>query len=446
MRPTPIALVLSAALGAASLVHAQVVAPCELRSLQEIVPAAAPSDEDPRLVRERRVNLSPEVAATLADAEVPAHRRTFLALAGRIADMIPERPQAKDRALTQQVVVEAALAIDQLRFAHERALAIANWRRGLAYAHIGYAAADSGHAPAAQEYARAAAVLADDLTLWLSAYETPQDWRRDRIRGRVGQTWARLGNLDMAAGFVVDAEASEASKVAVTVSAHASLDDYPERIAYMRATLPTVSFDAARDSLQAAIELYGRVYATPERRDEVAAVTREGWSKMPIDMRVWCMALLAEKAIENQDPTTALAWIAEGRVTSAAGNWRPSFRIPIDAELAGLAFRAGDAERAKDEAQKLRTLYDTHREAIVNIDRADALVPLAEAYVVMGDMDTARELYRRAIDEALVNPNSKPRAMDLVDVAVSLATVELPFDEKLLEQLTAATTKLADPW
>jgi hypothetical protein len=64
----------------------------------------------------------------------------------------------------------------------------------------------------------------------------------------------------------------------------------------------------------------------------------------------------------------------------------------------------------------------------------------------MGDLETAQKLYRRAIDEALVNPNSKPRAIDLVDIAVSLATVELPANAELLAHLREAAGKLSDPW
>lgn len=442
MRPIRFALVLLAAAGTVAVATAR---PFEPVARQE--PSDSPAtDEDPKVTRERRVGLSSEIAAQLADAKIDEHRRHLLELAGVIADKIPERPQAKDRALTQQIVVEAALDLDQMRFADQRSQRIGNWRRGLAWSHLAYAAADHGRTEIAQEYARAAAVLADDLAAWLSEYETPQDWRRDRIRGRVGQTYARLGDLDTAAGFVVDAEASEAGKVAIVVSAHAPIDDYEERLAYMKATLPTVGFDAARDALSAAIELFGRFHADPERRDAIAAVTREGWAKMPIDMRVWAMAKLAEKCIEHADFAGALAWIAEARVASAGGNWRASFRIPVDAQLVGLAHRAGDVERARAEAEALRTLYDTQREAIVNIDRADALVPLAEAHVIMGDLETAQKLYRRAIDEALVNPNSKPRAIDLVDIAVSLATVELPANAELLAHLREAAGKLSDPW
>jgi tetratricopeptide (TPR) repeat protein len=442
MRPLRFALVLLAAAGSVAGATAR---PFELVAPQE-APAAAPADEDPKVTRERRVGLSSEIAGKLADAKVDEHRRHLLELAGSIADRIPARPLAKDRALTQQVVVEASLALDQMRFAHERSLAIDNWRRGIAWSHLAYAAAEHDRKDVAIEYARAAAVLADDLEIWLSEYETSQDWRRDRIRGRVGQAYARLGDLDTAAGFVVDAEPSEAGKVAIVVSAHAPLDDYEERLAYMKATLPNVGFDAARDALAAAIELFGRFHGEPERRDAIAAVAREGWSKLPIDVRVWAMAGLAEKCIEHGDAAGALAWIAEARVASAGGNWRPSFRIPVDAQLVGLAHRAGDVERASAEAAALRALYDTQRDNIVNIDRADALVPLAEAHVVMGDFETAKKLYRRAIDEALVNPNSKPRAIDLVDVAVSLATVELPADAELLAHLASAATKLSDPW
>jgi hypothetical protein len=87
-------------------------------------------------------------------------------------------------------------------------------------------------------------------------------------------------------------------------------------------------------------------------------------------------------------------------------------RIPLVAQLSDLRFKAGDTERARTDADAALALFNAQREKIVNIYRAGALRPLAEAYQSMGDTEAALSVYKLAVEEGIANINSRPRAED----------------------------------
>ena len=83
---------------------------------------------------------------------------------------------------------------------------------------------------------------------------------------------------------------------------------------------------------------------------------------------------------------------------------------------------------------------------IIYADRAAALRPIAEGYARLGDRDRALELYKRAVEEGVANPNSRPRANDLAATCASLAVVDLEPDAELMARLREVSEGLGDPW
>jgi hypothetical protein len=99
----------------------------------------------------------------------------------------------------------------------------------------------------------------------------------------------------------------------------------------------------------------------------------------------------------------------------------PEDEIRQRALLAALSHRAGDAAPARAQADAALGLFEVARVRIVDVDRVAALIPLAQAYETMGDPAAARAVYATAAAEAVVNPNSRPRAMDLAAICSSMA-------------------------
>jgi tetratricopeptide (TPR) repeat protein len=114
--------------------------------------------------------------------------------------------------------------------------------------------------------------------------------------------------------------------------------------------------------------------------------------------------------------------------------------------LAGLLFRAGEKNKAQTRAAEALALFDGSRDKIVNIYRAGALRSLAEAYAAMGDGSAALKVYKKAVEEGVVNPNSRPRAMDLSETCCSMALHEIEPDTELWDRITTIFENLGDPW
>ena len=74
------------------------------------------------------------------------------------------------------------------------------------------------------------------------------------------------------------------------------------------------------------------------------------------------------------------------------------------------------------------------------------MVPIAEAYAAMGDRDTALATYRLAMDQAVINPNSRPRAEDLTMICRSMALGAVEPDAALWARMRQIHQGLGRPW
>jgi hypothetical protein len=116
------------------------------------------------------------------------------------------------------------------------------------------------------------------------------------------------------------------------------------------------------------------------------------------------------------------------------------------ARLAGLRYRAGEEDQARSDLGAALATYEGERARIVDIYRAGVLIPLAEAYHAMGDAASAVGTYRRAVEEAVLNPNSRPRAEALVAICCSMAVRGVEPDAALAERMRQVHDGLGQPW
>ncbi|HKC52932.1 MAG TPA: hypothetical protein VKF60_19250, partial [Myxococcota bacterium] len=126
--------------------------------------------------------------------------------------------------------------------------------------------------------------------------------------------------------------------------------------------------------------------------------------------------------------------------------WLPENLIPLEARLGALRYRAGAREKGKGEVDGALAQFDAQRATIVDIYRAGALRPIAEAYQALGDRERALAVYERVVEEGLGNPNSRPRAEDLVATCLSLAKNGVELDEELAARLEKVCAGLGVPW
>jgi tetratricopeptide (TPR) repeat protein len=376
------------------------------------------------------------MVASLTDKPLAAYQNELLDHAFETAAVIPVKPHIKDRARAQEKVVEASLELDQPLRAHSLIERIDNWRRGTGYCNLALYCARHGYTSEVQQY----------LNLAVQISEFAEDWRRDQIRVKIANTYAWMGQTMQVDQFGTGVVDSESGKVAVVKTMIAGEDHFDEQMNALDALIAPGNFDIVENALKACANLFNRFYDDAGRRFLAEEKMKTSWDKLPIFKRVELLTELAGFALDHTDQVKALELINEAQQFIDSAQWRQEHRIPMISKLVKLRFRAGDRQKARTDADALLALFDSQRDKIVNIYRAGALRPLAEAYQSMGDTAAALAVYKRAVEEGVENPNSRPRAEDLSATCCSMALHGVEPDAELWTRIRQINDGLGDPW
>lgn len=383
----------------------------------------------------------PASESAVADAPLAPAQGELLALAFGAASALPVHPHLKNRSREQEAVVETWLALGQPRRALAGLEQIDGWRRGAAYADLAFWCAQHGATAEVQRYL--------DLALEVAARtegEDSQDWQRDRIRAGVARTYVWLGQPELAGPLQAGAADSEMGRVDAARAARADAAACDAQLAAVRQIAASGGFDELRNALESCARLFDRFYADTDRRTRIEETIRGSWSKLPTQVRIELLIEMSGIALAHADQATALALVRDAALLLDNAQWTPDVRIAFMSRLAGLRHRAGDGAQARREADAALALFAAERERIVDIDRADTLRPLAEAYQAMGDTQAALSVYAQALDEGVQNPNSRPRAEDLSATCCSMALAGVEPDARLWAKLRQVRDGLGEPW
>jgi tetratricopeptide (TPR) repeat protein len=244
---------------------------------------------------------------------------------------------------------------------------------------------------------------------------------------------------------VVESE-SEGFRIDAERALRMADDDFDARFAELDGVLMTGGFEQARGALEACTELHDRFYGDEDRRFLLEERVRSGWSSVPTDVRIDLLGRLAESAIGHGDRSKALGLVDEAQALIDGAHWTMQHRLPLVARNAALRFRAGQEDRARGQVDAALAAFEADPEAIVNMFRGEALRPLAEAYHAMGLTPMAHAVYTRVLEEAVVNRNSRPRAIDLSETCLSLALHAIEPTDALAARLREIAGALGDPW
>lgn len=377
-----------------------------------------------------------EPPKTLADKPLAAFQNELLDLAFETATMIPLDPHIKDRARTQEKVVAASLQLDQPHLALRYIEKIENWRRGAAYGDLAFYKAKRGDTHDVHQYLNLAGQIA----------ESTEDWRKDTIKVKIAKTHVLLGQIQQAGQFAQGVVDFESGKVDGVKAMTADQDSFDDQVKALEALIASGNFDMIKNALEAYTELFNRFYDDLERRSPVEEKIKISWNKVPLFIRVELLMSLAGFALDHEDSGKALDLVNEAHIIMEGTEWPLEYQIPLMAKLDLLRFRCGDQQKAKADADTLLTLFQSERKKIVNIYRAGAIRPLAEAYQSMGDAVAALTVYKFAINEGIENPNSRPRAEDLTATLISMAIHGVEPDDGLWTLIRQIKAGLADPW
>ncbi len=398
----------------------------------------APASGDPD-----RTEPAVEDRLALTDETLEEYRRDLLTLAYRTASALPLQPHVKTRSRAQQSVVEACLELGQLRRAETVAAGIEHWRQGMALALLGTELARQGRPvevvePWLERASRNAEAQARQ--------PNSQAWRRERVRARIAQAYRLLGEAEKVATFEAGIQGSESGRLLAGRAEVMEREQVLATIDSFESLLAAGDLDQVRGALKGFERFYGRFYEEDVIREALEVTIQASWKKVPREVAIDTLMGFAEIALAHGDSDRALSHVGEAQQVFDAAVWLPEHRVPRMAEMAEFRHRAGDVETARQGLEAARAIYDAERAKIVDIDRAGALRPLAEAYQSIGEPGVAATLYRRAIEDGNRNPNSRPRAEDLCATCLSMALHELEPDATLWARLKQVFDALAEPW
>lgn len=389
-------------------------------------------------------NAAGEAAARSDDRAVDAPLHDYqveqLELAFETASKLPLVPHVKNRAKAQKQVVDTCLELDQPQRALRCIERIPNWRRGLGLADYAYYCVEHG-AEDVQTYLDRASAIADDPT-----DETLPGWRRSRIRARISQVYALLGRSESAARFGKDLEESELRGLAVLKARLADEGAFDDDLEATDSAIQAGSMDQVQASLEQCVAYFDRYYDDVERRDRAQSRIEQAEGKLPLLIHLELVGKLADAALSHGDPAKARELVAWLDRLIADQHWLPRHELPVVARTCVLRHRAGEVERAREDADEALARFREARGSITDVFRVEALLPLAEAYHAMGDTGRALEVYAMAVEDAVHNPNSRPRAMDLTALLCSMARNDVEPDSRLHARLLEVCGALGAPW
>lgn len=414
------------------------------------VVAGTPIDEAPNAPAR-----SPQSAANAASVEAPAEKTDELPDAGlapqRIelveiafasASAMPSDPHVKSRAMAQSWVVETCLELDLPRRAHEYARQIENWRRGVAYADLAMHYIRRGRKGELVDHFLDRAVVESEVP----EEEIKQSWRRDRIKSRLAQAFAMLGETATAGMFMQDLEDSEAAKVAAFEASKAVEEQFQPLMDVLERAVEIGDFDKILYALDASEALYERFYADADKRAQIERAVEKFWRSAPFALRVDVQLEFVDTALEAGDREHALELLEAAQRTIGEANWSAADLATVVGRMAPQCARLGLTEKSAQCFEQALAKYEAEREQIWDFERGEVLRPLAEARQRMGDAAGAAELYRLTVQEGSTNPNARTRSEDLTATCCSMARAGFTPDAETMKRLRALRDGLAAPW
>lgn len=375
----------------------------------------------------------------------------LLAFAFETASAIPLEPHRRDRSRSQEQVVVAAIELGRLDDARRWLSSIEDWRRGVAAAELAYALAasdDSGSDSGSESGSGSnAEEIRGLLASAAAAGRGALDWQRERVLMQIARVEARLGAIESAEAIAATLEPVEGGKVRTEIAERLDEASLDEEIARIEAAIAAGQrFDEVANAVDALVAVHRRVYGDAARRKRLERATDAAWRWMPLRVRMQKQGALLGNAIAAKDEASAARWIAAISAVVEEHDWAAEDRVPLLAELSQWRRRAGDLDGARAAAAASLEVFSKDRLLIIDVFRGEALRPLAEALMALGDREAAAAVYRLALDEAFVNPNARPRAIDLAAAAVSMARSGFEPDAATADRLKALRQKLDHPW
>src|SRR5689334_10034232 len=193
------------------------------------------------------------------------------------------------------------------------------------------------------------------------------------------------GPCPRSSGLQAVVEHAELGKVDAVRVLRSDASAFDEQLRAQETVLAGGDFDLSRNALETCAQLFDRYYADAARRTRVQDAIESNWKRIPVTIRLDTLIELGGIALAHQDQPKTLELAAEARALLAGDNWLPENYVHFAARLGALRFRAGEQAAGRSEVEQALARFDEGRARIIDIYRAAALRPIAEAYHAMGE-------------------------------------------------------------
>ena len=378
----------------------------------------------------------PRSPAEPAPSATSDWRGPLLDQAMRVASSPEGKSHAKIKSRLQRDVAACALEIGMT----DRALAIAatihDWREGEVLALVAQQLVRSGD----RDQAKLCIARAADIA------SRTDGWRKERTQAEIGLALALLGDVDAARRFGGQLPQELTGRVEAELSGQVSLEELDRQCdAYDRA-IATGSFDVVRSGIDGYFAVWERVPADPDRRGRAERAIRAALSGLPLDLQIQTRIHLADSLAATGDRTAALAELEAAEKLLGQFQFTNDIRGAIMRDLASAWLRQREPARARPLIVTAVKAYKDAPTAMVDIDRADYLRPLAEALARLGDPDEARAVWTLALEAGAVNPNARPRAEDLCLTCLSMTRAGVRPSDEMNRTVESIRSGLKAPW
>jgi hypothetical protein len=385
-------------------------------------------------------DVAPPAAARTETApdSVSPERRAMFDRAFSAASKIPFNPHERDKSRAQEGVALAVLRAGDLEAAIRYADRMEGWRQASVQADIAIAAIERGGLDATA----IDRLVVDAAKGALNATE----WRRDRIRAKLGVASELRGQREMADGFITGTTDAEAGRVDVVRSRSVAAADVPGRLSAMEEIGASGHFEKTRFALLAAVEMHKAHFGDAVLRDRIEESIVASWAKMPLAIRFEVLVALVDTALERGDQTEAASLVARAVAMLGDARWSIDADVQWTARVAERRVRIGEDSAAREMLVRAIERYEAGRATIIDIDRAATLRPVLQAWAAIGDAERTRELLAKTLEEGAVNPNARPRAIDLAATLALVAERSITVDAQLAARIDELMNGLVDPW
>lgn len=396
--------------------------------------------------------LSSRASSTLSSAQSEAISKTADALL-----MLPDSPHERNRNRELATVVEFLIEAQDLEKAESLRQKITNWRAEQLKANIATAHYQLGNKELAEKEFQQVSTVAETIIGWKAGtitatgehkdyFDKFDDFRLDRIKVALAEYCWVAGDKEGAKKWsenVLPAEQSDFIKKQARAMAE---EDYDASLAINMILVEGETFEGKKAAIDGFVLLYEIYFKDVEKRDHIKKLIDEFSISMPIMYRIEWLHSMALTAHANGADDIAKSFYHEASLFIAQSEFRPRLFFPLKASNIITAHKLEFKEEALEAAELLYTKYGETEGSIYNIHRADVLCSIGEVFAFIGRMDRAEQIYLNALDQAGVNPNSKPRLEDLNLITLSLVEYNVPLSSALTEKVDGLIGSLGAPW